>query len=161
MRRLSSGICRCRYGMDIASTTITEETSLSMNAGMFSRSATVYTRRKMTAPSTTPTARLNTPPRPMTVLPMSSDASAIVTMPVPRLMSTAFCACAIRQPDSAVSEFATHSPTVVVNAGLMDDERTIMGLSPVARMARPSRVRRKSVSSMSANMTAAPETTSL
>ena len=39
--------------------------------------------------------------------------------------------------------FDTQRPMVVVKAGLMEEERTISGLLPVARIARPSLVRRK------------------
>ena len=97
----------------------------------------------------------------MTVPPMRSEARAIVTMPVPRLMSTAFWDCAIRQPERPVRAFAAQRPTVVVNAGFTDEERTMSGLLPVARIARPRRVRRKSVMNTSARSTAAPETMSL
>ena len=41
MRRRRTGSCVLRYGIEIASTTMTADTSFSMNAGMSSRSATV------------------------------------------------------------------------------------------------------------------------
>ena len=49
---------------------------------------------------------------------MSSDASAIVTMPEPMSMLTDFCDWASRQPESAVRALATQSPTIVVNDGV-------------------------------------------
>ena len=70
----------------------------------------------------------------------------MVTMPVPMFISTAFCDCASRQPDSAVNEPAMHRPMMVVKAVFIDDERTMSGLLPVARMARPRRVFKNSVS---------------
>ena len=76
--------------------------------------------------------------------PISSEASAIVTIPEPMSMLTDFCACASRQPDRAVNAFATQSPTVVVKTGSIELDLTISGLLPVARMARPSFVRRNS-----------------
>ena len=60
-------------------------------------------------------------------------------------MLTLFWDCASRQPDRAVNELDTHSPTVVVKTGSIEDERTMSGLLPVARIARPSLVRRNSV----------------
>ena len=69
----------------------------------------------------------------------------MVTMPLPRLISADFWDWAIRQPDSPVKALATHRPTVVVNTGLMEEERTMSGLLPVARMARRRRVFRKAV----------------
>ena len=92
---------------------------------------------------------------------MSSEASAIVTMPVPMSMLTDFWLWASRQPESAVKAFAMQSPTVVVNTGLMEDERTMSGLLPVARMARPSRVRRKNERNSTTSTTAASATSSL
>ena len=69
----------------------------------------------------------------------------MVTMPLPMSMLTDFCIWPRRHPERAVKAFATHRPTVVVKAGLMEEERTMSGLLPVARMASPSRVLRKSV----------------
>ena len=92
---------------------------------------------------------------------MSSEARAMVTMPVPMFISTAFCDCASRQPDSAVNEPAMHRPTMVVKAVLIDDERTMSGLLPVARIARPRRVLRNAVSRTSITMTAISATASL
>ena len=80
-----------RYGPEIASTTITEDTSFSINAGILNLSATVYTRRKINEPSTIPTALTKIPPLPRIVPPISREASAIVTIPCPILMSTDFC----------------------------------------------------------------------
>ena len=50
---------------------------------------------------------------------------------------------------------------IVVNAGLMEDERTISGLLPVARMARPSRVFRKKPRKTHTSTTAMTATASL
>ena len=44
------------------------------------------------------------------------------------------------QPESAVNEFETIKPTIVMNAGLIEEERTMAMLFPVALMARPSLV---------------------
>ena len=48
---------------EIASTTITEDTSFSINAGILNRSAMVYTRRKIKEPSTIPALTKNPPSR--------------------------------------------------------------------------------------------------
>ena len=82
-------------------------------------------------------------------------------MPEPTSMLTDFCDCVIRQPESAVNAFATHRPTIVVNTGFIDEERTMSGLLPVARIARPSRVRRNSDRNTITSSTAAPITISL
>ena len=50
---------------------------------------------------------------------------------------------------------------MVVNAGLMEEERTMSGLLPVARMARPSRVLRNTVRKAVTRITAMAATTSL
>ena len=84
------GDCALRYGTDMASTTMTDDTSFSMKAGIFKRRAIVYTRRKIIAPSTTPISRFKIPPRPIIVPPMSSAERSMVTIPVPRFMSRAF-----------------------------------------------------------------------
>ena len=76
-------------------------------------------------------------------------------------MLTDLCDWASRQPESAVNEFATQSPIIVVNAGLTDEERTISGLSPVALIASPRRVFRKSPSSTATAATAIRATKSL
>ena len=68
---------------------------------------------------------------------MTRDARAIVTIPVPRLMSQVLLYCAMRHPARPVMALATQRPTVIVNAGLIEDARTIAGLSPVARIERP------------------------
>ena len=91
---------------------------------------------------------------------MSSDARAMVTMPCPMLISTDFWAWASRQPDRAVMAPEMHRPTVVVKAGLMEEERTMSGLLPVARMARPSRVRRNTVRKPTTSATARNATSS-
>ena len=44
--------------------------------------------------------------------------------------------------------FATHRPTVIVKIGLIEEARTINGLSPVARMDNPSRVPRNRISTI-------------
>ena len=85
----------------------------------------------------------------------------MVTMPEPMSMLTDFWLCASRQPESAVSAFAAHRPMIVVTIGLMEDERTMSGLLPVARMARPSRVLRNSPSSTAASAAASSATISL
>ena len=84
----------------------------------------------------------------------------MVTMPCPMLMSTDFCAWLSRQPDRPVKAFATHSPTVVVKAGLIEEERTMSGLLPVARMARPSRVPKNRVKNAATSTTAMSATAS-
>ena len=66
----------------------------------------------------------------------------MVTMPVPTLISLLFWYWASRPPESAVSAPEMHRPTVMVKAGLMLEALTIAALSPVARMDKPSRVRR-------------------
>ena len=85
----------------------------------------------------------------------------MVTMPEPISMLTDFCAWASRQPERAVRLLEAHRPTSVVKAGFTEEARSISILSPVARMARPSRVRRNSVSSTSASTTASSATTVL
>ena len=85
---------------------------------------------------------------------MSRDASATVTMPEPMSIFTDFCDCASRQPESAVNAFEMHSPTVVVKTGFTEEERTMSGLSPVARIASPSFVLRNSESMSTASATA-------
>ena len=54
-----------------------------------------------------------------------------------------------------------HSPMIVVNAGLMEEERTISGLFPVALIASPSRVRRNSDRNRTTNVTALSPTSIL
>ena len=71
----------------------------------------------------------------------------MVSIPVPMLISAFFWYWAMRQPERPVRALERQSPTVVVKAVLMEEERTMPGLSPVARMARPSRVPRKRESS--------------
>ena len=73
-------------------------------------------------------------------------ASAIVTMPVPRLMSQNLLYSPIRQPDSAVRALARHRPIVMVAFGLMEEALTMSRLSPVARMDRPRDVPKKRMS---------------
>ena len=68
-----------------------QNTSFSINAGMLNLSATVYTRRKIKDPSTMPTALTKIPPLPRIVPPISREASAMVTIPCPILISTDFC----------------------------------------------------------------------
>ena len=50
-------------GRAMASATMIEDTSLSINAGIFIRSAAAYTSRNRNAPSTIPTARVKMEPR--------------------------------------------------------------------------------------------------
>ena len=71
----------------------------------------------------------------------------MMTMPVPRLMSAVFWYCASTAPLRAVMALDRHSPTVTVKAVLIEDARTMSGLSPVARMESPSRVFKNSTSS--------------
>ena len=97
----------------------------------------------MKDPRTIPTALTKIPPLPRIVPPISREASAIVTIPCPILMSTDFCDWDNRHPESAVKEFATQRPTIVVNTGLMDEDFTISALFPVALIARPSLVLKK------------------
>ena len=97
--------------------------------------------------------------RPNMVSPIMREARATVTMPVPRLMSQLLFTSPVRQPASPVRELATHSPTVMVKAGLMEEARTMSALSPVARMDRPSRVRKKSATSTAAAAKMAASTT--
>ena len=78
----------------------------------------------------------------------------MVTMPEPMSMFTDFCDWASRQPERAVRLPERQRPTMVVKAGLMDEERTMSGLSPVARMARPRRVRRNRLRNSTASTTA-------
>ncbi len=52
----------------------------------------------------------------------------MVTMPVPTLISQLFWYCASRPPESAVRALEMHRPTVMVNAGLMVEARTISGV---------------------------------
>ena len=89
---------------------------------------------------------------------MRREARATVTMPVPISMLTDFCDCASKQPERAVNEFATQSPTIVVNTGFIDEERTMSGLLPVARIARPSFVLRKTERKITTRATAESET---
>ena len=83
-------------------------------------------------------------------------ASAIVTMPVPRLMSQNLLYSPIKQPDSAVRALARHRPIVMVAFGLMEEALTMSRLSPVARMDRPRDVpkKRMSTSTITAAMSA-------
>ena len=74
------------------------------------------------------------------------EARPMTTMPVPRLMSADFWYWASTAPDRAVMALAMHRPTVTVKAVLMELARTMSGLSPVARMERPSRVPRNAMS---------------
>lgn len=141
--------------------TITDETNLSMNAGRLNRSAMVYTRRNTNAPTTMPKIRSGILPLPKNAPPMRSDASATVTMPVPISMLTDFCDCASKQPESAVNALEMHRPMMVVLTGLMDEERTMSGLLPVARIARPRRVRRKSPKTTATSTTVMMMTISL
>ena len=83
----------------------------------------------------------------------------MMTMPVPRLMSAVFWYWASRAPDRAVRALARHRPTVMVKPVLMEEARTMSGLSPVARMDRPSRVFRNSTSSTATRMVTRAEGT--
>ena len=74
---------------------------------------------------------------------------------------TDFCDWASRQPDRPVKALATQRPTMVVKTGLIDEERTISGLLPVARMARPSFVFKNRPRRTATRITAMAATTSL
>ena len=117
-----------------------EDTSFKHSAGTFRRSATATIKRYRQLPRITPMTRFNMLPFPMIVSPIIRLASAIVTMPVPRLISQDFWYCASSPPESPVSALATHRPIVIIIPVLMLDARTISGLSPVARMESPSLV---------------------
>ena len=121
----------------MAKMTITLETSFNMYAGMLNLRATVYTSLNTNAPITVPAILKPIFLLLMNVSPIRSDASAIVTIPEPISMLTDFWDCARRHPERAVNELDTHSPIIVVITGLIDDERTISGLFPVALIARP------------------------
>ena len=71
----------------------------------------------------------------------------MTTIPVPRLISAERWYWASTAPDRAVMALEMQRPTVMVNAVLMEDARTMSGLSPVARMDRPIRVPRNRMSS--------------
>ena len=92
---------------------------------------------------------------------MMSEARPMTTMPVPRLMSAERWYWASTAPDSAVMALAMQRPTVMVNAVLMDDARTMSGLSPVARMDRPIRVPRNAMSSAQTTTVTSAATMSL
>ena len=72
--------------------------------------------------------------------PITKDANATVTIPVPKLISAVLLYCAIKEPERPVKALDRQSPTVMVKVGLMEEARTIAGLSPVARIDRPSPV---------------------
>ena len=69
-------------------------------------------------------------------------------------MFTDFCDCARRHPESAVNELDTHRPMMVVITGLIDEERTISGLFPVALIASPILVFKKKYRKAATAMTA-------
>ena len=81
-------------------------------------------------------------------------------MPVPMLMSADFWAWPTTAPDRPVRALAAHSPTVTVNAGFTDEERTMSRLSPVARMDSPSRVPKNRYSSPPASRVRAADSSS-
>ena len=58
-----------------------------MIAGTFRRKATATIKRYRQLPRITPMIRLNIDPFPMSVSPIINEARAIVTIPVPRLIS--------------------------------------------------------------------------
>ena len=93
-----------------------------------------------------PRTFIQTLPRRKTVSPMMRLARPMITMPVPRLMSAVFWYWASTAPERAVMELEMHRPTVTVKPVLMEEARTISGLSPVARMDNPNRVLRNSTS---------------
>ena len=78
---------RCASGAAIAIATIRAETSLKASVGAFKRSAIEIMKRYRQEPITTPTIRTGMRRLPNSVSPIISAASAIVTIPVPRLVS--------------------------------------------------------------------------
>ena len=97
----------------------------------------------MMAPRTTPMALFVMPPFPMKALPIKREARAMVTIPEPMVTFTDFWLWARRHPERAVKEDEIQRPIIVVKAGLMDEDFTMSGLSPVALMESPSLVLRK------------------
>ena len=93
-----------------------------------------------------PTALIQIFPLGSTASPMIREARPMMTMPLPRLISAVFWYWARSAPDRAVQALAMHRPTVMVKEVLMELARTMSGLSPVARMDRPSRVFRNRAS---------------
>ena len=143
-------------GMEMATATMMAETSFMAAAGTLNRSATATIKRYRQLPNTTPRMRRSMVRLPTSVSPMMREASAMVTMPVPTLISQLFWYCASSPPDSAHNAPDTHRPTVMVKAGLMLEARTMAALSPVARMESPSRVPRKpSIAAQAMAMTTA------
>ena len=91
----------------------------------------------------TPRILVSIRPLPNSVCPIISEASAMVTIPVPMLISAFLLYWPIRHPARPVSALDRQSPTVIVKPGLMELARTMAMLSPVARIDSPSRVPRK------------------
>ncbi len=125
-------------GMEMATATMMAETSFMAAAGTLNRSATATIKRYRQLPNTTPRMRRSMVRLPTSVSPMMREASAMVTMPVPTLISQLFWYCASSPPDSAHNAPDTHRPTVMVKAGVRLEARTMAALSPVARMESPS-----------------------
>jgi len=117
--------------------TISADTSLNASVGTLRRRAMEMMKRYRQEPMTMPRILTIIFPLPQRVSPMTRDASAMVTIPVPRLMSQVLLYWPMRQPARPVREFEKQSPTVMVNIGLMEEALTMAGLSPVARMERP------------------------
>ena len=79
----------------------------------------------------------------VSILPISKEAKAIVTMPEPISMLTDFCERAKRAPDKAVKLLDMQRAMMVVCLGSIEEASTMKGLSPVALIAKPILVFRK------------------
>ena len=69
--------------------------------------------------------------------PMIKEAIPITTIPVPILASEKDCFCATKAPDKATKPLATAKPMIFILSTLIEEERTISSLSPVARIDKP------------------------
>ena len=107
----------------------------------------------MKAPNTTPIALFVIPPFPMKALPMRREARAMVTIPDPMVTFTDFWLCANKHPESAVKDEEIQRPIIVVKAGLIDEDFTMSGLSPVALKESPNLVLRKNERKTTTNAT--------
>ena len=72
-----------------------------------------------------------------------------------------FVVLSMRQPAKAVMALDRHRPMVIISAGLMEEDLTMSGLLPVARMDRPSRVFKNSSSRTTITATKSSATSSL
>ena len=64
---------------------------------------------------------------------------------LPQFKSAYRCCSQRRAPDRATKALASMTPAVRVKSALMEEERTISSLSPVARTAIPGRVKKKTL----------------